>query len=284
MDSTPTPSLGASTANAHRRDTPVIKQRNHRNINGFQFRTIWHPYQKHIVAAKRLTDNLQQPLPPIVKFKDPTGNEREISVTVKAGRQCFSHGLGQLWQFYELDDSVHLNYTYMGNSEFNITISRIDGLGEILYPHSPLHDQHIPQPPQHVPVQPPQQHDIANTNDPEEVLGVPGEILWTFTLTKAHEKGGQGLVVPVRIVDYFLEDNQKKLPVKLPNGAVQHWVLLWNTKIHKHCRLGQGWYQYCREEKLHEGDQLSFWQLHGDDFIRVVLRKGERRTNCNNNN
>ncbi|KAJ1425080.1 DNA-binding barrel domain superfamily [Sesbania bispinosa] len=157
-------------------------------------------------------------------------------------------------QFYDLHHRIHLDYTYVGNGDFSIRLVRPNSEGEIHYP------------------QPTQQEDLQPlSNDPEEVMGVSGRILWTALLTKAQLQGRQGLVVTVRIVTGFLEYDQQFIKSKLPNGEVKPWIMLWNTKIDNHCRLGQGWYQYCREERLNEGDELMFWKLDGEDFIRLVL-------------
>ncbi|KAJ1410303.1 B3 domain-containing protein [Sesbania bispinosa] len=141
-------------------------------------------------VAKHLSNSLLPRLSEIVQFKDLVGNVHNIGVTVRNGRQCFEHGLLQMMEFYNLHQQVHLYYTYTLNDDFNIKISRPHGVGEIHY--------HLPE---EIEV-----HDIPD--DPEEVLGAAGRILWTIVLTKAHVRGRQGLVLPVRIVTGFLDEDQ----------------------------------------------------------------------------
>ncbi|KAJ1429184.1 hypothetical protein SESBI_08540 [Sesbania bispinosa] len=118
----------------------------------------------------------------------------------------------------------------MGNGKFNIRINRINGLGEILYSYPPLlHEHPTPDDQQnnlHVPRQPPQQQEYGLLDDPEEVLGVPGRILWKSRLTEAHTRGRQGT------------------PCK-----------------------------NCEEKDLQKGDELTFWKLDGEEFLRLVVRR-----------
>ncbi|KAJ1410643.1 DNA-binding barrel domain superfamily [Sesbania bispinosa] len=255
MDSTSLRSVGPSATNVRRRATPNTTHRHDRSVVGFAFKEIWHPYQKQIKVARRLNDSLHPCLPKVVQFKDPAGNVSNISVKIRSGRQCFVQGLRQMGQFYDLHHIVHLYYTYVGNGQFDIRIKRPHGIGEIQYP------------------QPRQQNVQPIPDDPKEVLSVSGCIIWETLLTKAQIRGIHGLVLPVRIVTDFLEEDQEIIHIKLPNGQVQPWNFLWNTTIQRHCRLGQGWYQYCREERLQEGDMLMFWKLDGEDFIRMDLRR-----------
>ncbi|KAJ1376721.1 DNA-binding barrel domain superfamily [Sesbania bispinosa] len=96
--------------------------------------------------------------------------------------------------------------------------------------------------------------DIQYPHDPEEVLGVSRHILWTSLVSTRQLSGRQGL-------------DQREIQIKLPNGQMQSWELIWNTPIRSHCKIGQGWYQYCRAEELEEGDELMFWLLDGEDFL-----------------
>ncbi|KAJ1404846.1 DNA-binding barrel domain superfamily [Sesbania bispinosa] len=88
----------------------------------------------------------------------------------------------------------------------------------------------------------------------------------------ANVGGRQGLVLPVKIVTELLEEDQEILHVKQPNGHVEPWVLLCNTKIQKHCMLGQGWYQFCKEQQLQAGDVLEFCHFSGQHFVMVVVK------------
>ncbi|KAJ1421666.1 DNA-binding barrel domain superfamily [Sesbania bispinosa] len=115
--------------------------------------------------------------------------------------------------------------------------------------------------------------DIQYPHDPEEVLGVPGGILWTTLVSRRQLSGRHGLVLPVRIVNGYLVQDQREIQIKIPNGQIQSLELVWNTQIRNHCRIGQGWYQYCRAEELQEGDELMFWLLDGEGFIRLVSRR-----------
>ncbi|KAJ1395485.1 DNA-binding barrel domain superfamily [Sesbania bispinosa] len=115
------------------------------------------------------------------------------------------------------------------------------------------------------------------TNDEEEnVNDEAGMLLWRARITKAIEGGKQGAVIPKRIVTEFLEQGQQVVHVMLPQGAVQPWALLWNTILHNHCKLGQGWYQFCREESLKKGDEVSFWKFNGEQFWRIVVNRANQ--------
>ncbi|KAJ1400981.1 B3 domain-containing protein [Sesbania bispinosa] len=236
MDSNSRPFLGPSAADMHRRPTSPPTERWLDSVHGSTFKSTWHPYQKHIKVAQRLNDCLQQSLEEIVKFKDPAGNVTDISVTIQNGRQCFEDGLLQMMEFYDIHEKVDLYYTYtdsdLVNDHFDIRILRTNGLGEIDYPQQQ------------------QQREDQIPNDWENMHDAPERLLWTAHLTKAQISGRQGLLIPVTIVTGLLEEGQEIVYMKLPNGEVQAWNLLWNTKIHKDCRLGQGWYRYCRKERL----------------------------------
>ncbi|KAJ1398924.1 DNA-binding barrel domain superfamily [Sesbania bispinosa] len=225
MDSSSSRSLRGSATDGCRQRPTDNTQRYHRVVFGFVFKTTWHPYQQYLKVAKHLIDNIEGSLPEVVEFRDPPGNVSRITVRIRSGRHYFTHGLGHIWQFYELDDTVNLFYAYLGNGKFNIRINRINGLDEILYPHPPLlYEQPTPHEHRnnlHVPGQPPQQQDNGLLHDPEEVLGVPRCILWKNRLTHAHTRGRQGLVLPVRIVTTFLQEDQQIIQIKLPSGEVK---------------------------------------------------------------
>ncbi|KAJ1386524.1 DNA-binding barrel domain superfamily [Sesbania bispinosa] len=80
-------------------------------------------------------------------------------------------------------------------------------------------------------------------------------------------------VLPVTIVTSELHPEQKKIHVKLPSGEIQSWMLLWNTRIAKHCRFGQGYYQYCRQARLHHGDELTFWKINGAPHLGLQVKR-----------
>ena len=58
----------------------------------------------------------------------------------------------------------------------------------------------------------------------------------------------------------FIESGQEKNEVyyKDEEGFGRHeWKLTWSQKP-RQCHIGKGWYEYCIENELEEGDKLSF--------------------------
>ncbi|KAJ1421603.1 DNA-binding barrel domain superfamily [Sesbania bispinosa] len=228
---------------------------------------MWNPFQKRIKVAQHLNNCLLPRLDVIVKFKDPAGNVHKVAVNIHNGCQWFEDGVLQMMLFYNLDSRVQLHYKYTENNLFELKICCPHGLGEIRYPRPAgvLHD--IKEEPQQI---------IDIDDEEEEVPSAAAEVLWKTVLTKAQEEGRQGLVIPVKIVTDFLHEDQKEVHVKVRNGEVQKWVLLWNTKITTHCRLAQGWYQFCRREKLQAGNELCFWKMNGAHYIGLQIKRTKK--------
>ncbi|KAJ1434569.1 DNA-binding barrel domain superfamily [Sesbania bispinosa] len=280
MDSKVAPSVGPSAANIHRRTTPIITQRKHISVLGCTYKAKWHPYQTRIRVAKHLNDCLLPRLDKIVKFKDPAGNSHNIAGKIHNDRQWFEDGILQMMQFYKLHETVQIHHTYTLHDYIALKIWRTNDLGEIPYPQRQQVQVDIKDEPTKVinieddiNIKDEPQEDI---NNEEELLQFPTgstQVLWTTKLTKAQEGGRQGLVLPVTIVTEFLSKDQEVLNIYVPNRGLQPWKLLWNTKIPKYCRLAQGWYQYCREKRLKEGDELCFWKVDGTQFISFQLRR-----------
>ncbi|KAJ1378105.1 DNA-binding barrel domain superfamily [Sesbania bispinosa] len=77
----------------------------------------------------------------------------------------------------------------------------------------------------------------------------------------------------LREVKSYFNKDQKDFLIKLPDGVVQPWYLLWNRYITNHCKMGKGWYQSSRNEQVKEGGVLTFWKLEGENFLKLVLRR-----------
>ncbi|KAJ1397389.1 DNA-binding barrel domain superfamily [Sesbania bispinosa] len=249
MDHTSSRPVGAAQFNNVQRRPTYATQRRHRTVFECTYKAMWHPFQKRIKVASHLNNCLLPRLDEIVKFKDPAGNVHKVAVNIHDGRQWFENGLLKMMQFYELDSQVQILYKYTDNNYFELQIWRAHGGGEIQYPQPVQVDKNIKEEPQEI---------IDIEDDQDQVPSAAAKILWKIVLTKAQEEGRQDLVLPVNIVTKFLHEDQKVFPVKVPTGEVRLWVLLWNTKIAKHCHLGQGWYKFCRRARLKADDELCF--------------------------
>ncbi|KAJ1418134.1 DNA-binding barrel domain superfamily [Sesbania bispinosa] len=235
--------MGPSASNFRRDPPPRPAQRTHKFVTGCTYKAKWKPNQTRIRVAKHLNDCLLPRLDEVIKFKDPAGNIHHIEVNIHDDRQWFEDGLLQMMQFYNLQQKVQIHYTYTLNDEFQLRIWRPHGLDDL-----PDDLQQFPR-------------------------GVAANVLWTTKLTKAQEGGKQGLVLPVRIVTELLDEDQQVLLVYVPNQGIQPWKLLWNTKIAKHCRLGQGWYRYCREKGLKAGDEICLWKVDGAQYLCFQVQR-----------
>ncbi|KAJ1443321.1 DNA-binding barrel domain superfamily [Sesbania bispinosa] len=140
--------------------------------------------------------------------------------------------------FYNLHEEVYLHYTYIHSGNFNISIWKPRGEGEIVYPIIPKVEViNIPS---------------DTDSDEEEVAPRNDMCLWKKVLSMANVGGRQGRVLPVNIVLEVLDEDQEIMHVKPPNDHVEPWVLLWNTKIRKNCRFGQGWYQFAEKKSFRQ--------------------------------
>ncbi|KAJ1431885.1 DNA-binding barrel domain superfamily [Sesbania bispinosa] len=101
--------------------------------------------------------------------------------------------------------------------------------------------------------------EVINIEDDIEVIDIPDDLPYDL-------QQFQG-VLPVRIVAELLDEDQQVVLVCVPNRGIRLWKLLCNTKIAKHCRVGQGWYRYCREEGLKAGDEICFWKVDGAQYL-----------------
>ncbi|KAJ1411470.1 DNA-binding barrel domain superfamily [Sesbania bispinosa] len=180
----------------------------------------------------------------------------KVAVKAHNWRLWFEDGMVEMMQIYKLESPVLIHYKYTDSDYLLLRIWQKIGRGEVQYPK---------------PVEEPQEI-IHIDDDEEEVPSAASQILWKSVLTKAQEESRQGLVLPVSIVTELLHKNQKVFPVKVPSGEVQPWALLWNKKIEKHCRLSQGWYQFCRTARLKAGDELTFWKFEGAEYIGLQVK------------
>ncbi|KAJ1381294.1 hypothetical protein SESBI_45267 [Sesbania bispinosa] len=269
--------MGPSASNYHHDPPPHLAQRTHRSVTGCTYKAKWHPNQTRLRAAKHLNDCLLPRFDEIVKFKDPAGDIHNIAVIIHDDMQWFEDRSLQMMEFYNLQEEVQIHYTYTLNNDFELKIWRPHGLGEIQYPQRRRVHREIRKEPQEVIDI---EDDIEIKEEPQEVIDIPDDlpddlqqfpkgvaanVLWTTKITKAQEGGRQGLVknfnhyfflcITFGAYNYFFHykapiEDQQVLLVYVPNRGVQPWKLLWNTKIAKHCRVGQGWYRYCREKGL----------------------------------
>ncbi|KAJ1386230.1 DNA-binding barrel domain superfamily [Sesbania bispinosa] len=257
MASNSSPSVGASTKTQCMNATTTTTERSQPSCFGYTYKAKWIPYQTAILVAKHINDYLRPGLANNVRFKDPTGNVHNILVNIHRHMRWFEDGVSQMMAFYNLHEEVYIYYTYIHSGNFDISIWKAQG--EIVYPIIPkIEVINI----------------LSDTDsDEEEVASRNGMYLWKKVLSKANVGGKQGLVLPVNIVLEVLDEDQETMHVKPPNDHVQPWVLLWNTKVRKHCRFGQGWYQFCRKEKLQAGDIIEFWHYSGEHYVRVVVKR-----------
>ncbi|KAJ1388903.1 DNA-binding barrel domain superfamily [Sesbania bispinosa] len=232
-----------------------------------------------------------------VTLTDPAGNIHNVWVRNNKKIGLFREGVREFIDFYGLNGTYSVNFNFNGSSNFDIKIMNSECL-EIpytpsciesppsvvsLFRHAPTIDEFTPQenmpnleaaathplPSQstQIPESPLEEaHNRSPVNpqrndEEENVNDEAGMLLWRARITKAIEGGKQGAVIPKRIVTEFLEQGQQVVHVMLPQGAVQPWALLWNTILHNHCKLGQGWYQFCREESLKKVMKFHFGNL-----------------------
>ncbi|KAJ1416267.1 DNA-binding barrel domain superfamily [Sesbania bispinosa] len=109
------------------------------------------------------------------------------------------------------------------------------------------------------------------TNEPEPLLALGGELLWKHKISNAQVAGKQGLIVPRKIVRRYLQLKQNTLQIRLPNDNLQTWGLVWSTAYELHCKLGPGWYNFCRQQRLKQGDELHIWKLPTEEAFRLLL-------------
>ncbi|KAJ1434570.1 DNA-binding barrel domain superfamily [Sesbania bispinosa] len=232
--------------------TATTTERSQPSCFGYTYKAKWRPYQAAILVAKHLNDYLRPGMANNVRFKDPAGNVHNMSVNIHKHRKWFEDGVRQMMTFYNLHEEVYLHYTYIHSGNFDISIWKPQGEGEIVYPIIPkIEVINIPN---------------DTDSDEEEVAPRNDMCLWKKVLSIANVGGRQGLVK-------VLDEDQEIMHVKPPNDHVEPWVLLWNTKIRKHCRFDQGWYRFCRKQKLQEGDIIEFWHYNGEHYVRVVVKR-----------
>ncbi|KAJ1385004.1 DNA-binding barrel domain superfamily [Sesbania bispinosa] len=219
----------------------TLTQRTRTTFIGTTFKATWQPLQTRIMVAEPLNKFQVPPLEETVKFLDPAGKVHHIVIKLHDGRQWFEDGFLQMMQYYNLHSTVEINYTYRLQNYFHVRIWRPNGLGEIQYNEVQQVYQEVKEEPEEIVV-------IDDDDDDNQVL-------------------------PVTIVTSELHPKQKKIHVKLPSGEIQSWTLLWNTRIAKHCRFGQGYYQYCRQARLHYGDELTFWKINGAPHFGLQVKR-----------
>ncbi|KAJ1390343.1 DNA-binding barrel domain superfamily [Sesbania bispinosa] len=274
-DSPPRPTqreIGGSSSRGHQsRPVPPPPETRHdqrtpTTFIGTTFKARWQPKQTRIMVAEQLNKYQIPPLGDTINFLDPAGKVHHIAIKLHDGRQWFEDGLLQIMEYYDLHSTVEINYTYRLQNYFHVRIWRTNGLGEIRYKEVQEVDHEVKEETEEIVV-------IHDDEDDNQVPNHGDQILWTTKLTKAMEEGRQGLVLPVTIVTNELHPKQKNIQVKLPSGEIQTWTLLWNTRIEKHCRFGQGYYQYCRQATLNHGDELTFWKIIGAPHYGLQVKR-----------
>ncbi|KAJ1384919.1 DNA-binding barrel domain superfamily [Sesbania bispinosa] len=263
--------IGSSSRGRQARPVPptpsqTLAQRTHTTFIGTTYKATWEPLQTRIMVAEELNKFQVPPLGDTVKFLDPAGKVHQIGIKIHDERQWFEDGLLQMMQYYNLQSTAEINYTYRLQNYFHLRIWHPNGIGEIKYKEVPQVDHEVKEEPQEIVV-------IDDDDDDNELPTHGDQILWTSKVTKAMEEGRQGLVILVSLVTSEVHEKQKEIQVKLPGGEIQSWMLLWNTRIANHCRLGQGYYQYCRQARLRQGDELTFWKINGAPHYGLQVKR-----------
>ncbi|KAJ1377357.1 DNA-binding barrel domain superfamily [Sesbania bispinosa] len=112
---------------------------------------------------------------------------------------------------------------------------------------------------------------MAINNEPEQLLALGGELLWKHKISNAQVAGKQGLIVPRKVVRRYLQLKQNTLQIRLPNNDLQTWGLVWSTAYELHCKMGLGWYNLCRQQRLKQADELQIWKLPTEEAFRLLL-------------
>ncbi|KAJ1378260.1 DNA-binding barrel domain superfamily [Sesbania bispinosa] len=249
-DSPPRPAqreIGGSSSRGHQsRPVPPPPETRHgertpTTFIGTTFKARWQPKQTRIMVAEQLNKYQIPPLGDTINFLDPAGKVHHIAIKLHDGRQWFEDGLLQMMEYYDLHSTVEINYTYRLQNYFHVRIWRTNGLGEIRYKEVQEVDHEVKE-------------------ETEEIVVI-------------HDDEDDNQVLPVTIMTNELHPKQKNIQVKLPSGEIQTWTLLWNTRIEKHCRFRQGYYQYCRQATLNHGDELTFWKIIGAPHYGLQVKR-----------
>ncbi|KAJ1396727.1 hypothetical protein SESBI_32331 [Sesbania bispinosa] len=56
-------------------------------------------------------------------------------------------------------------------------------------------------------------------------------------------------------METFIPENTKNFNVMMEDGTIQSWSIIWTST---HCRVGHGWYEYCKTNGCLKNDKLIF--------------------------
>ncbi|KAJ1399271.1 DNA-binding barrel domain superfamily, partial [Sesbania bispinosa] len=76
--------------------------------------------------------------------------------------------------------------------------------------------------------------------------------------------------VPAWVRDKWFDDKPDFILVQHDNDPIQIWNLLWYDN-QKRCLIGKGWYAFCKEKLLAEGDEVLFFEKNMSNVILVMV-------------
>ncbi|KAJ1382618.1 DNA-binding barrel domain superfamily [Sesbania bispinosa] len=179
--------------------------------------------------------------------------------------------------FYHVHYPVHMWYKYHGNATFSFELWPIDGHQQIEYPNNALNNDHHHVSSNHSRTGENMVNEDVEGEDvqgeADQIMGVKGEDLWMTTVTQAQSEGRRGVIIPARVVTTYFHNRPHQFQVRLPNGQVKTWEIVWSQRIPSECKIGHGWSEFCTTHRLRKGDRVRFWKLDGEASIRIVLTR-----------
>ncbi|KAK7401611.1 hypothetical protein VNO78_13225 [Psophocarpus tetragonolobus] len=196
-----------------------------------------------------------------VLLVDPMGNLLRINLEVDFDSLlCFTLGVEELRDFYNLKNVHEAWLHYDGNNHFEIRIFGLDK-NEIFYPNMDDNSD-----------------DEENDESTMVLLDVDDGWSWTMSVSKALAEGRTTLLIPESFVDSIIPHTQGRIDLISEDDRIYKCQILCdnNRPNTKRYLGGLGWYNFVKNNNLHYGDALKFWWI-GDLYdLHVEIIKALR--------